>query len=187
MENCAFARVSTLKRLVRQTKGIRMIVAIDVDYRKEGAKVAGVIFETWESEEIIDEYFLIIDQVADYAPGNFYKRELPCIMSLFKHIRYPITCIVIDGYVYLGSKKSPGLGKHLWDELNGAIPVIGVAKSSFKDTPKNTEVIRGRSTTPLYITAEGIDLEVAKTNIFHMKGNHRIPTLLKHVDTLCRS
>ncbi len=164
-----------------------MIIAIDVDYRKNGAKVAGVIFEAWESEEIVDEYTLFIDHVADYASGNFYKRELPCIMALLEHIEYPITYIVIDGYVHLGSKKNPGLGKHLWDELKGAIPVIGVAKSPFKGTPQNTELVRGRGKKPLYITAEGIDLEIAKANIFKMKGQYRIPALLKYVDALCRS
>ena len=164
-----------------------MIFAIDVDYRKNGAKIAGVLFEIWESEDVVEKYTLFTDHVAEYVPGHFYKRELPCIMSLLEHIPSSITCIVIDGYVHLGSKKIPGLGKHLWDEFNGAIPVIGVAKSFFKDTPKNTELLRGRSTKPLYITAEGIDLEVAKKNIFKMKGKHRIPTLLKYVDTLCRA
>jgi len=164
-----------------------MILAIDVDYRKKGATVSGAIFETGESEKVVDQYTLVIDQVAEYMPGNFYKRELLYLTSLLGQIRYPITCIVIDGYVYLGAKKLPGLGKRLWDELNGEIPVIGMAKSSFKDTPHQTRLFRGSSAKPLYITAEGIDLKVAKMNIFKMKGHYRIPTLLKYVDTLCRS
>jgi deoxyribonuclease V len=163
-----------------------MILAVDVGYGNVGAKAAGVIFEAWESEEVVAEYTLHIDKVAEYFPGKFYQRELPCLTALIEQITYPITCIVVDGYVYLGSEKRPGLGKHLWEKLNGAIAVIGVAKSSFKDTPNNTELIRGMGKKPLYITAEGIHLEVAKKNIFQMNGNQRIPTLLKYVDSLSR-
>lgn len=164
-----------------------MILAVDVGYRNDGAKAAGVIFETWEGEEFVAEYTLHIDKVARYIPGKFYQRELPCLTALVKQMTSPITCIVVDGYVYLGFEKRPGLGKHLWDAFNGAIAVIGVAKSFFKDTPNHTELVRGRGKQPLYITAEGIDLEVAKKNIMNMKGNYRIPTLLKYVDMLSRS
>jgi deoxyribonuclease V len=164
-----------------------MLLAVDVGYRNDGAKAAGVIFETWKSETLVAEYTLHIDAVADYIPGKFFQRELPCLTALVKQMTYPSTCIVVDGYVYLGLEKRPGLGKHLWEEFNGAIAVIGVAKSSFKDTPNNTELVRGRGKKPLYITAEGIDLEVAKKNIINMKGNQRIPTFLKYVDTLSRT
>ena len=93
----------------------------------------------------------------------------------------------MDGYVHLSFNKLPGLGKHVWDTFNGAIAVIGVAKSPFKDTPRNTRLVRGTGKKPLYISVEGMDLEVAKKNIFKMKGSHRIPTFLQYVDRLCRS
>lgn len=93
---------------------------------------------------------------------------------------------MIDGYVYLGASNKPGLGWHVWDMINGRFPVIGVAKSAFQDTPKNTELLRGKSKRPLFITAEGIDTETARLYIKNMHGEYRIPTLLKRVDALCR-
>lgn len=89
------------------------------------------------------EYTLLIDKVAEYIPGNFCQRELPCLTSLVKLITYPISRIVVDGYVHLGAQKRPGLGTKVWNEYHGAIPVIGAAKSFFKDTPNYTELVRG--------------------------------------------
>jgi endonuclease V-like protein UPF0215 family len=39
---------------------------------------------------------------------------------------------------------------------------------------------------PLYITSIGIDLDYATELIKNMKGNNRIPTLLKTLDTLTK-
>ena len=101
-------------------------------------------------------------------------------------IEHPADCIVIDGYVYLGKEKKAGLGKHLSDMLEGKIPIIGVAKNAFADTPEYTELLRGKSRKPLFITAEGMDTEIAKQCIGNMHGRNRIPTLLKRADQLCR-
>ena len=46
---------------------------------------------------------------------------------------------------------------------------------------------RGKSQTPLFITAAGIDVHTAASFIQSMHGKFRIPTLLKQVDQLCRS
>ncbi|MGC1955675.1 MAG: endonuclease V, partial [Gammaproteobacteria bacterium] len=91
-----------------------------------------------------------------------------------------------DGYVYLGSKRRPGLGTHLFDAVGQRIPVIGVAKTLFRDTPEATAVFRGQSTRPLYVTAAGVPDELARQRIRGMHGGHRIPTLLQRVDRLCR-
>ncbi len=94
--------------------------------------------------------------------------------------------LIIDGFVHLGLDKRPGLGRYLWDKLGRTKPVIGVAKTAFKDTPPDTAVWRGKSLKPLYVTAVGIPLEEAKAKIRSMAGSYRIPTLLKRVDSLCR-
>lgn len=94
--------------------------------------------------------------------------------------------IVIDGYVYLGDESNPGLGMHLYNELEGRIPIIGVAKKRFKNTTAESEVYRGNSEHPLYVTSVGLDLETAKKNVHAMHGKHRVPTLLKYVDHKCR-
>ncbi|WP_245872852.1 hypothetical protein [Deinococcus planocerae] len=87
----------------------------------------------------------------------------------------------------MGSEQRPGLGWHLWEALAGRVPVIGVAKSRFHGTPGETEVFRGTSRSPLFVTSVGLPLEEAKGDIRGMAGAHRIPTLLKEVDRLSRS
>ena len=164
-----------------------MILAVDVDYSDDEGHAAGVLFRNWEDPEPERTVVVKIESIHEYIPGQFYKRELPCIMELLDKIQETIACIVVDGYVYLSADEKPGLGKYLYDELGSKIPVIGVAKSSFVDTPPNCEVLRGSSSRPLYVTAAGLDKESAKAWIKSMHGEYRFPTLLKEVDALCRS
>ncbi|MBL9016016.1 MAG: endonuclease V, partial [Myxococcales bacterium] len=97
-------------------------------------------------------------------------------------LRSPIDAVVIDGYVWLGPDRA-GLGKHLHDRIG--LPIIGVAKTSFAGAVA-TEVVRGESAQPLYITAIGIDEATAAANVRDMHGPFRLPTLLKRVDSLAR-
>jgi deoxyribonuclease V len=163
-----------------------MILAVDVAYHKETAIVGGVLFCNWTDEKPLKELVISCSIPDNYMPGQFYRRELPCIAALLEHVPEALDCIIIDGFVYLGSTKEPGLGKHLHDMLGQKVVVIGVAKTPFKDTPKSCEVLRGKSRNPLYITADGIKEDKAKFLIKGMHGKDRIPTLLKHVDLLCR-
>ena len=163
-----------------------MILAIDVDYRSDSAVVAGVSFSSWEDEAPDRVFHSYVTDVENYEPGQFYKRELPCIIRLLtEHNLYP-DIIVIDGFVVLGQDSKPGLGMYLHDTLDKIIPVIGVAKTAFKGSKTKSEVFRGKSEKPLYVTAVGIEDEVAKNHIYSMHGKHRIPTLLKLVDLECR-
>lgn len=127
------------------------------------------------------------DRVSEYEPGQFYKRELPCILELLNTLEHFPDIIVIDGYVTLGSDEKPGLGKRLYDAIEGKAIVIGVAKTRFQDTPESAEVYRGDSKRPLYVTAIGIELSQAKGFIQDMFGEHRIPLLLKQVDRLTKA
>jgi deoxyribonuclease V len=163
-----------------------MNLAVDVHYRKEDAVVAGVTFADWHTCEPDQTLITQLSRVASYEPGQFYKRELPCILELLKQVNPLPNCIVIDGYVYLGSDAKPGLGKHLYDALQGQCVIIGVAKKRFKGTPVEAELFRGDSRRPLYVTSAGIDQAEAKQCIKNMCGVFRIPTLLKKVDQLCR-
>jgi len=164
-----------------------MILAMDVDYRQDKAVVAGVLLRDWQDEAPIKEIVADCDLVHDYVPGEFYRRELPCLLKLLEQINIDLNTIVIDGYVYLGKDHTPGLGRYLYDALDKPIAVIGVAKTAFKDTPASTEVRRGTSQRPLYVTAIGMDEASAKHRIQAMHGRDRIPTLLKYVDHLCRA
>jgi len=164
-----------------------MILAVDVTYRNREAVVGAVLFRDWLDEKPVQE-FVIFCQIQDrYVSGQFFRRELPCITAMLKHVAQPIDFIIIDGFVYLGIEKRPGLGKHLRDSVNNKMIVIGVAKSPYRDTPKSAELLRGRSNRPLYITADGISEKRAKFLIKNMHGKHRLPTLLKYVDRLCKN
>jgi deoxyribonuclease V len=163
-----------------------LILAVDVDYRGNEAIVAGVLFQDWTDDKPIKEILIACMVPDQYMPGQFFRRELPCIAELLTHVNTDLECILIDGYVHLGKEKEAGLGMHLWDMLEEKIAVIGVAKSPFKDTPNSCEVLRGRSNKPLFVTAQGIRQDRAKFLIRDMHGEDRIPTLLKLVDRLCK-
>jgi deoxyribonuclease V len=162
------------------------ILITDVDYRDSEAVVAGIVLDSWRSEthEVITCHIPI---QSEYEPGAFYKRELPCLLELLKHVKGPLSCIVVDGYVHLGEEERPGLGQHLYRSLNGTIPVIGVAKTYFNGTREEYCIYRGDSKKPLYVTATGIELRDAKDSITSMHGPYRIPSGLKLADQACRT
>jgi len=120
-----------------------------------------------------------------YVSGEFYKRELPCLLEALKGLS-DIELIVVDGYVWLDEPTHKGLGLYLYNALEKKVPIIGVAKAKFGDTPKECELLRGESSKPLYITSINFSLEKAKEAIALMHGKYRFPTLLKEVDSLAR-
>jgi deoxyribonuclease V len=162
------------------------ILVTDVDYRDNEALVAGILLQSWSSENF-EALTCRVPISSEYEPGAFYKRELPCLLELLKRIEVPLSCIVVDGYAHLGSEQRPGLGQRLHSSLDGTIPVIGVAKTYFKDTPDECRLYRGGSTKALYVTAEGVGLEPAKQSILCMHGPHRMPSALKLADQACRT
>ena len=161
-----------------------MILAFDTYYFENKAKTVCVQFDDWESEETAVILTETIEGVAEYISGEFYKRELPCIMSLLSQIDLAnITTIIVDGFVFLDDDGKKGLGAHLYDELKAKIPVIGVAKRDFATINKlRKEVYRGESKSPLFVTAIGMELDVAAQRIQHMQGDFRMPALLKQLD-----
>jgi deoxyribonuclease V len=163
-----------------------MILAVDVQYTKNEAIAAGILFEHWQDERAQKEYLSRIEGVAGYEPGKFFKRELPPILKLIEEHHLQPDCILVDGFVFLDGFAAAGLGKHLYDALGGRVAVIGVAKKHYKDLDAGYEVRRGRSRRPLYVTAVGIEVEEAKGHILSMHGSNRLPTLIKRADQLCR-
>jgi len=160
------------------------LLAVDVGYSACGAKAAGVEFDDWSAAEPIRTWTSEVGEVEAYIPGEFYKRELPCILRLLSDHQLQPDCIVVDGFVYLDGRSKPGLGKHLFNALAGAIPIIGVAKTTFVGIPHSFQVIRGKSKRPLFVTSEGVGVEAAKELVRSMHGLHRVPTLLKIADRL---
>lgn len=162
-----------------------MIACVDVDYRNGGAVAACVCFQAWSDDTSASETVVQIRNVEPYRSGQFYRRELPCILALLKSLPDLPQVIVIDGYVWLGDRQ-PGLGAHLYEALGRQVPVIGVAKTRFVRAEPVETVLRGRSRSPLYVTAVGMGVAEAADCIRAMQGPYRIPTLLKRVDQLSR-
>lgn len=171
------------------------LLAVDVHYADgggyggngvAGACIAGVVFRNWDDAQPEKICISHICTVAEYVPGEFYKRELPCILQLLAEHDLQPDCIVIDGYVYLDGSSQAGLGWHLHQALGGRVAIIGVAKSSFSAIDASFGICRGGSIKPLYITSQGVDVATAQASIAAMHGSFRIPGLLKLVDQLCR-
>ncbi len=162
-----------------------MILAFDTYYFENNAKTVCVHFENWSDEQPSHIYSEIIERVSDYEPGAFYKRELPCILSLLKKIDPDkVDYIIVDSFVLLNDLGKLGLGGYLYNELDKKIPVIGVAKSGFHENKKNVrELLRGNSKKPLFISAIGLELGQAYEMIKSMHGTYRMPTLLQILDT----
>ena len=166
-----------------------MIFAFDVAYNDNNiAQAAGIGFHHWADEHPAEVYSEFVIGLEPYTPGEFYKRELPCIEKLLVKIeRARIEAVVIDGFVYLDDNGRPGLGAYVHELLEGTIPVIGVAKTIFANNTENVrEILRGESLKPLYVSSIGMDLERAALSIQNMHGNYRIPTLLKKLDQITK-
>jgi deoxyribonuclease V len=164
-----------------------MIISVDVHYDESAdmAQAACVVFEQWTDSVPSWVKTRPHRGIEPYEPGAFYKRELPCILPLIRECRRQthIDTVVVDGFVDLDAGR-PGLGRHLYTALEEDIAVIGVAKSAFDGAPARP-VARGDSNRPLWVTSTS-DVHEAVRHIISMAGPHRIPTLIKLVDSLAR-
>jgi len=163
-----------------------MKLAVDVHYGRNIAVAGGIAFSDWSDNQETAVYRSLCREPAAYVSGQFFRREMPCILHLLdEHAITPDT-IVIDGFIYLDGERVPGLGKHLFDALGQRIPVVGVAKGRYVKAPDSLRVYRGKSHRPLYVTSVGMPISTARRCILAMHGAHRIPTLLKRADQLSR-
>ncbi len=159
------------------------IACVDVDYRPTGAVAAAIWFRGWATEIVEFQAVACFPDVAEYEPGAFYRRELPCLLGVLgKGPRADV--LVVDGYVWLGAG-AMGLGAHLHDAIGGV--VVGVAKTRFASATDAIAVCRGGSLAPLYVSVVGMTPADAAAHVVEMHGPFRTPTLLKLVDTLART
>ena len=182
---CALFEGLVARNLWDEKAGGAMIAALDVRYGEAAltGHGAAMVFEHWGDAVPLAEYTAGFNGVEPYVPGQFFKREMPCLLALLAKVREPLDLIVVDGFVSLGDK--PGLGMHLWEALDRRVAIIGVAKNRFRYA-KPIEVVRGSSKRPLYITAADVDPAAAVEAIRITHGANRIPTLLKRVDRMTR-
>ena len=163
-----------------------MIAFLDVHYANEGARAACVLVASWTDRSFTETFVACIGKVLPYEPGFFYRRELPCLQAVLGLLREPPDILVIDGYVWLGGDRRPGLGARLHEASNN-IPVVGIAKTKFKSLDQSNlvePVFRGKSLRPLYVTAAGLDLKTAALAVSSMHGEHRIPEMARTADRL---
>lgn len=164
-----------------------MIAVLDAAYGDGASAAACVVAAGWDAAGVQGEYSHRDGPAAEYQPGEFYKRELPLLLSVLRMLPRRPAIIVIDGYVWLGVEDRKGLGAHLFDALGGTSVVVGVAKTKFHGASYwAAEVKRGASVSPLYVTAAGLTLEQAAAAVKRMDGEHRIPTLVARADRLAR-
>ena len=161
---------------------------LDVTYGSGAAGVACLLADTWTAATPAMEISRCLQCApAEYVPGEFYKRELPLLRAVIDDLTPRPSLLVIDGYVWLGAINAPGLGAHLFEALHAATPIIGVAKTQYRNDTCSERVYRGKSRRPLFVTAVGVETPKAAALVLSMHGKHRMPTLLKHVDRLARS
>jgi deoxyribonuclease V len=164
-----------------------MILAVDVSYddQASSANAAGVVFATWFAERPDHHVTRQSERVEPYTPGQFFRRELPCLVPLVELARqqHQIDVVIVDGFVDLAPGR-PGLGRHLYDAFHHRFEVVGVAKTPYIGRP-GVAVLRGTSASPLWVTSTG-NAERAANNVRAMVGQHRIPELLRAVDQLAR-
>jgi deoxyribonuclease V len=164
-----------------------VIAILDVDYRGAGAVAAAVLAADWTDAVPAAEVVAQIPVAEAYVPGEFFRRELPCLLAVLDRCPVRPTLCVIDGFVWLGPGRR-GLGARVFEALGGSVPVVGVGKTAFRSAePVAARVCRAKSRQPLWVTAAGMELAPAAEAVRSMHGLHRLPTLLKRADRLART
>jgi deoxyribonuclease V len=159
--------------------------AVDVHYLPAArARAAAVLAADPLFAHVLAERTVVVPEVAPYRPGEFYLRELPPIRAVLQGLS-EVGLLVVDGYVDLDPDGRPGLGARAHAEFG--IPVIGVAKSSFRTATHAIPVVRGSSARPLFVTAAGMPITDAADLVRRMTGRHRLPDALRRADTLART
>jgi deoxyribonuclease V len=163
------------------------IACLDAAYDSTAAAVAGALIRSWDAEGVSQMRVRRFDgPPRNYEPGALYKRELPLLLSIVSDFDQPIEVIVVDGYVWLDANDLPGLGGHLFSSLGCRIPVVGIAKTRYRNDTWSISVLRGESRRPLFITSAGTQAREAAECVRRMHGDYRIPTIISVVDRAAR-
>src|SRR5260370_30439362 len=133
-----------------------MYAAVDVHYLPSGEARAALVVAPSAAFSVIEtEKVVLVPEVAPYVPGQFWRRELPCLQAVLTGVS-GLSLLVVDGYVDLDPSGRPGLGAHASAAFG--VPVVGVAQTRFATATHAVPVLRGEtgSARPLYVTAAGI-------------------------------
>ncbi len=164
-----------------------MVVVIDADYNEEtrDGHVAGIVARDILAEKEDAVVTAMVHDIADYVPGQFYKRELQSVEAIIDQLKVEdIDLIVVDGYADSGTTEH-ALGTFVFEKYQ--IPVIGIGKNKYdRCILTDLEVYRGESKKPLYVTSKGMDNEEAKRLVKNMAGEFRLPYFVKYADNRAR-
>jgi deoxyribonuclease V len=161
-----------------------VFAAADVQYLPAGqARAALVVAAEAAFASLTTEKVVMVPEVAPYVPGEFWRRELPCLRAVLDGVR-GLSLLVVDGYVDLAPDGRPGLGARAAAEFG--VPVIGVAKTRFATATHAVEVRRGTASRPLFVTAAGLPVAEAAGLVLAMSGRYRLPDALRRADALAR-
>ena len=168
-------------------------LAIDSYYYSEtDCYTVGFVFSHWNSKR--PDYILesTVTEFSPYIPGEFYKRELPGILSIVQKVNLrEFDTIILDGFTNLIDNSGdfiPGLGERLESEItiHNNLSIIGVAKTLFgKSDLYSYPLYRGSAKNPLWISitsGSSIDLNTAYNRINSMYGDNKLPDILKQLD-----
>ena len=158
----------------------------DVKYYEDYAVIGYVLFKDHKSDVAFKTGQFRHEKIEPYIPGEFYKRELPCLLTAIKQIEENINLVFIDANVWLGDNLM-GLGCYLYEALEFKIPVIGISKTFFHNAEQKVlPVLRANSTKPLFVSSIGLDIKIASKIVLEMHGVFRLPTMVKLADTMSR-
>lgn len=86
-----------------------MIAFLDVQYSDENstARAAILLAELWTDGAARWMNVVDVSEVAPYQPGEFFRRELPCLQKALASAPEKPSAIVINGYVWLDQSGRP--------------------------------------------------------------------------------
>jgi deoxyribonuclease V len=159
-----------------------MNAILDVAYRDRSAVTACVAFQGWTDVRPHAVNTFAMEGIADYVPGRFFERELPCLMDALDRMDGKFDVVVVDGYVHLKPPRIKGLGHHLAESMGYPAAVIGVAKNPLTIADRFIPVCRGKSRRPLFVSSINMPVRQAADLITGMSGEYRIPALIRIAD-----
>jgi deoxyribonuclease V len=158
--------------------------AVDVCYMPSGGARAAIVVAANPDFAVVQaEWTAEVPVAAPYSPGHFFLRELPPLRAVLADAGL-LRLVVVDGYVDLDPTGRPGLGAQVHREFG--VPVIGVAKTSFRTATHAIPVTRARSAQPLFVTSAGLPRTEAAALVRNMAGRYRLPDALRRADALAR-
>ena len=166
-------------------------LSTDVAYDNGTGYGIGVVFDGFNDSKPSDVIEVIVPDVGEYIPGEFYKRDLKVLTAIYEEYKQrfkknPLV-VFVDAYVDLGDKK--GCGRYFAESIDDEAIVVGIAKNEYKPATEAgvaEPVLRGSSTKSLFVTSTIIPKEDAGTLVKMLHGENRHPTLIKKTDILTK-